>query len=305
MKLIYNGTDITGQVDIIQASSWDPAGNMSDRCEVELSDTSGLWHEWKPQKGDQIEIDLEGYSTGSMNIDQIKSRLHAIVLDAVSLKSESKTKATKAWEKSKFKQIAFDLTSKAGFKCDFIGIEDFLYERVDQVDEEPLVLLDRLCTREGYRMKITKGIIYIYDERSFEASAPVKTFESHELLSLEYKDKSDGLFKSCTVSSLDLSGIKATTSSTNILVGSILKIKEVVSNLDEALRFAKNYLRNVNKFEKTATVRLRYTPGIAGGNTFVLNGCGVADGKYFVEIATHEFTEKETVLTVRKVLGEY
>jgi len=305
MKFNYNGVDITDQVDIIQATSWDPAGNISDRCEVELSDTSGIWHEWNPQKGDTIEVSLGGYSTGPMNIDQLEAELHSIFLGSISLKPEAKTKSTKAWEKSKFKQIASDLVSKAGMKCDFIGITDYLYERVDQVDEEPLVLLDRLCIREGYRMKITKGIIYIYDERTFESSAPVKVFEKHEITRLSYKDKSSGLFNSCIVSSIDLSGIKATFTPPDALMGSVLKIKEAVSSVEEAMRFAKNYLRHANKYEKNALVDVPYTPGIAGGNTFELNGCGVTDGKYFVEEAKHAFSDTATILTARKILGGY
>lgn len=303
MILIYNDKDITDQVEIMLAEGADSAGDMSDRCEVHLSDASRLWETWKPQKNDTIELKKGGYSTGKMRIDQIRAALGSVKLEALSAPSTAMTKNIRAWEHARFKQIANDLADAAGMTCVFHNITDTgnVYSRVDQDDVEPLEFLRRLCAREGYRVKVTDGVLHIYDEQTFEKKEPVRTFYRHEVIHLDYLDTELGMYSRCIVTSDDHSGFRGTASDPGITNGSTLMIREVLSSSEEGTRFSNNYLRNANKFGRTIEITVQYSDDVAGSSVIRLEDCGLADGEYFVEEILQKFTDNESIIRGRAV----
>jgi phage protein D len=72
-------------------------------------------------------------------------------------------------------------------------------------------------------------------------------------------------------------------------------------------RRAKAALRESNKDKETASVELAIgNPLIAAGQTFILQGVGQFDGKWFIESATHKLAPMyETSLSIRRCLEGY
>lgn len=306
MKVIYESKDITPDIEVVQAWIFDSAGGIADRAELHLSDVSDLWSIWKPQKGHSLELKSGVFSSGEMRVDQIRQELGSVVIEAVSLKPEAMTKRTRSWEMVRFKQVAADLAGAAGLNLERLDIDDWLYDRIDQNDVEPLVLLSHLCMREGYRLKLAGDSAYIYDERKFEQMPPAATIYRYDLHHFEYLDRSVEIFGGCE---LNYYGggtpVRYSYSVPSASVDGILKVNERVTSSGEAERFAKGYLRAVNKFERTAKTVTRLLPSVAGGSTVELLGTGLSAGKFFVEMAVHELVGEVTELQVRGLLEGY
>ena len=69
MRLIYEGTDITKDVEINKAMIVDTSGGEADSLEIRFSDTQRLWSKWRPEKNHRIELNKQGFSSGEMYID--------------------------------------------------------------------------------------------------------------------------------------------------------------------------------------------------------------------------------------------
>lgn len=87
--------------------------------------------------------------------------------------------------------------------------------------------------------------------------------------------------------------------------GPILKINASASSQADALRQARNALRNANKEGGKASIELMGMVEAVTGVTCTIKGAGKFDGKYIVESATHNVGSSgyTTSLEIRKVLG--
>jgi len=70
MELIYEGCNITDQVDIIRCVHSDTCGDRCDITEIEL-ENAAAWYRWGPQVNDRIRIEHNGYTTGNMYLNTI------------------------------------------------------------------------------------------------------------------------------------------------------------------------------------------------------------------------------------------
>ncbi len=87
--------------------------------------------------------------------------------------------------------------------------------------------------------------------------------------------------------------------------GPILKLNQSVSSQAEALRVARNELRNKNKESGKASLSLVGDVRLAAGMTINVKGWGKFDAKYIVVSATHAVSGSgyTTGVEIRKVLG--
>lgn len=307
MKLIYEGTDITNSVEIKKADIHDNAGGVADSINLSFADTQGLWSQWKPQKGESIELQQDSFSSGKMFIRLWKQKPGEFLLQASSIPLSISTNNTRSWENIRFLKLAQDLAQNSGLSLQVYSVTDWNYDWVDQVEERDIKLLSRLCIREGYRLKISDGKAIIYGERDMEQIEPAAIIYKHDMIgAYEFTSSTDKLKSSCIIRYMDMSGsVLQHRQTVQGVSGGTLKINERVGNLGEAERFSKAYLRYVNKFETTGYVTIKLNTRLAAGNTIGVQGVGLADGKYFIEKAIHKILSNKTVLTLRKPLEGY
>lgn len=304
MNLIYEGTDITKDVEIHRAELIDTSGGKSDSIEVCFSDVSGHWSKWKPQKNDKIIISENGLSSGVMYIDEIEQQRGMFIIRALSLPQACKTQNTRSWESIRFLELAADIALKHGFKIESYGIENYLYTRVDQFEQADFEFLLYRCILEGYMLKISDSKVTIYNESYLENQSTNKFISIEEFDGrYKFKTKSTDIFNSCEVT---YDAIKGVYNPNKPPYGPILKYHDIyVHSNEEANRFAKNLLRNKNKFENTGSFNIKLDTGIASGINIKLSGIGLSDGKYFCHETKHNFINNKTSLNVRIVLEGY
>lgn len=303
VQLIYEGKDITRVVDIKKADIIDNAGGIADSLEIELNDTLRLWSDWKPKKNHRIELKYRGFNSGQMYVDELDQKRGLFIIKALSIPQEAKTYNTKAWENVRFLEFATEIALKYGFELRSYGIQNYLYERVDQYEQADFEFLAWRCTLEGYMLKITDGKVVIYDEKYMEQQAPAKVIYLEQLDGdYRFRTKATDIFSSCIVS---YGSIRYQFNAPGVH-GPELKLSDIyITNLGEAERFSRNLLRFKNKHENVGYGIIEIETGIAAGNNVQIQGVGLADGKHFCEQIIHSIVNNKTFLKLRKPLEGY
>lgn len=304
MQFKYQGKNITNIVEIKKADITDNAGGIADSVEMHFDDPKRLWSQWNPQKNDHIEISQDGFGSGLMYIDELEQQSGLFLLKALSIPQEAKTANTKSWEKIRLLQIAEEIARKYGFQLKTYGIQNYYYERIDQVEQADFEFLATRCMLEGYMLKVNGQSVIIYDERYMECQEIVRTINQNQFDGrYGFKNKSTGIFHSCKITYGDISYIFVPNIGPS---GPVLKIVDLYcSTQGEAQRYSKNLLRLKNKYEYTGYCTIEIDPGIAAGNVIKISDIGYGEGDYFINQIIHRLVEQKSFLRLRKPLKEY
>lgn len=307
MNVIYEGTDITNDIDTIKADITDNSSGVADGLELVTSDIKKLWSRWKPQKSDALIIKQGSFSSGTMFVDQLEQSSGRFAIKALSVPPNAKTPNTRYWENVRFLEFAKDIAGKYGFAVETYGVTNWLYENVAQIEQPDFDFLHFRCLLEGYCLKITDKKVVIYDEKYLEQQEAVKDIYLDDIgTDYEMKSITVGLYNSCEVQCSRSDGIiKSAYKPQNAPVGSILKKNIYLSSQAEADRFAKGLLRCSNKFETFGRIQIQQDTGLASGCNVTLVDIGLLDGKSFVYQAVHKLINNKTVLKLRKPLEGY
>lgn len=304
LQIFYLGKDITNAVEVRAASITDNAGGIADSVDITFADTEKLWGNWKPQKNDTVQLKNDGFDSGLMFIDELHQERGIFTIRALSIPQEAKTEKTKSWEQVRFLEIALDICKTRGFILQTYGVENWLYERVDQVDIADFAFLEQRCMLEGYVLKLTDQKAVIYSEKYLESLVSVKTIYPEDLDgNYKYSNRSQNIYHSCR---LAYGNIKYEFMPTRAPLGPILKVNSIpVSSLAEAERFSKNLLRYYNKNEIKFRFGIEIDSGLAASNLITANNFGMPDGLYFANSVLHDVVNKKTLLTLRRTLEGY
>lgn len=244
-------------------------------------------------------------------------------------------KKTKAWEKASLKTIATSIAKAAGLKLIF-EIADVKYDRIDQTDQSDISFLANLAEKESATVKVTNDTIVIYDDFKFESTKPIRNIERGVSNIKQYnfqRNFDDVAYAKCTVTyTKTVTGKKKSTSKTTTQsvvattaattkkkkktititgtftipgkTGPTLKLQERVESTAQAVRRARNELRNRNKQANTASFTIVGDPKLVQGVTVEVLKFSNFNGKYFTESVTHSIGSSgyETSIQCRKVL---
>jgi len=309
LNIIYNGIDITNSVEPLKINLIDNSACMPDSIECVFSDTDWQWSEWKPVKNDTLEVKQGGYSTGLMFVDELGQSAGKFQLKALSIPQPSKTARSQSWENVRLLEFINEIAGRYGFKVQTYGIENYLYQRVDQIEQADFSFLAYRCMLEGYALKINNKSIVIYNEHA-EEQKPVDSknsiiYQSDIFQNLKFKNKSTDIFQKCLIKSNNSNAfIKGEFEDKNIY-GPTLINQIFCSDQAEANRFAKGYLRRANKEMITGAFPIKLNTNYAAGTNVEVEKVGMFDGKYFIDKLLHDFINDRTNLCLRRPLEGY
>jgi len=329
VEITYEGVNITQDIApfLLSFRYTDNGTGKADDISITLQDKDGKWRNpWMPVDGDKISANIVLYhwekhgvvqrvKCGTFYVDTVSygGPPDTITIGAVSypvaggLKREKKTKA---WEKVTFKQISSRIASDAKLKLIF-ETTDVKYDRMDQTEQSDIAFLAQLAEKESASVKVTNDTIVIYDDYKFENTKPVREIErgKSNLKKYGFSRNFDGVgYAKCTVSySKTVKKQKQTITGSFTIPGKqgpTLKIQERVESTAEAVRRARNELRNRNKQANKASFTLLGDPKLVQGVTVEVLKFGRFNGKYFTESVTHSIggSGYETSIQCRKVL---
>lgn len=326
IEIVYEGVNISQDIApfLVSLTYTDNGNGKADDLQILLEDRFGMWRDpWLPLDGDKIRVAIQPHNwyeagdslslpCGTFQVDTVDlgGPPDTINIQAVSYPGNSSIKneaVTKAWEKVTLSQIGSRIAAAAGLKFMF-ETQDVTYDRIDQTEQTDLAFLDRLTEQEGLTLKVTNDTLVIFDDRKYESMEPVRVLErgKSDILSYSFRLSTIGVaYASCQVSYKDSQKGRTIKGTFQVpgATGPVLKINERVTSEAEAIRKARNALRQTNKEAQRARMVLMGDPALVQGVTVQVKGFGKFDAKYIIDSATHKVGGGyETSLELRKVL---
>jgi len=254
---------------------------------------------------------------GVFELDNVKvsGPPQKVEMSATSLSYESairKTRKSRSWNNTTLREIGEEMAEAGGYEFLYSAEYNPRYQSVYQDDMPDAAFLLEKCGKAGLRLKVTDGVIVIYDQKELEESEPVRTITrgdgSYSTFSLE-SGLSTTAYSSCHVKYEDDNGntYEATfTPETAYSEGEVLEVTEQVSSNDEAYEVAVRRLRKANKGEITGKFTMMGDPRLVTGVNVALEGWGDFDGKYSVDQSSHKVGVGYTTdIEISKVVEGY
>lgn len=326
----YQKADISEEISkfLVGFTYTDESSDKADELTITLEDKEGLWHgEWLPQKGDKIHASFyvlnwmgkenkQMLPCGTFTLDEysLSGPPDQVTLkgQSVPITSSIKTPKTRAWKNVKLSQIAMDMAANSGLKVLFECPSDPSYDHVDQVKENDVSFLCKLCKKAGISLKVTDSQLVLFDEATYEAKAAdlVLIRGTSNILDWNFEGTTnDTAYGSCRVRYKDPKTGKTIEhhyKPRNSNGGPVLEINEMVRNKEEARQLAMKRLRTKNKTENKASLSIMGDIRFLAGVTVIVKGFRRFDGKYIIQKASHKVTDGYvTDLELTKCLEGY
>lgn len=254
------------------------------------------------EKGNSLEFSFGGYKSGKMYIDTISSNTTTTLIGAISVPLGAKVKRTRHWLKVRLFDIVNDVAINCGISVFYQGVKNHFYENVTQFQETDLAFLNRICTREGYALKVDDNRIVIYDKAVVEQAKAVITISQNKVINnrIDFSDNPNGV-RSVTVKYFDGEKLITYTATKGAKFGEDIVINEYVSEGAEAERFAKGYLDALTQNDITVDALISINDGIAAGSCVEITDFARFNGKYFVYECYHDPDSEQTRICGRKI----
>lgn len=304
IQITYNGVDITDDVSVNRCYHDMYSGGRSDTVHLRVNDSQSLWDAWAPAAGDEIRIDYDSISTGTMFVADTNRRNGLFDIMLQSAPESCFARQNKSWQKVRLLQIGEEIAERNGLSFHSYGVEDRLYSYLVQSDGD-LRFLSRLAQMEGHSVLVYDRKLIMYSETYMEAMEPSEALTVPADGDYKYQDRRDNLFGSCVVESGMYRGeYSAANGSTRVLVPDTMP---VAGSNEEAGRFAKNLLRAANKECLTGYVRSEILPGYAPASIVELGNAKSPswDGRVFISHIRNDYVSGKSKIFFRKPLEGY
>jgi len=340
VELTFDGVDITKDIKpyLLSVTYTDNEEDAADDLQIKIQDREGVWlQSWLEEiiqaaaaaklKFSAV-IKPEGWGndaelpTGDFELDGVKPSgpPSVVTIKGTALPFSApirQTKKSKAWENYSLSGIANEVAGNAGLSCMYEASNDPQYRRVEQVKTSDIDFLSTLCHNAGISLKITDGMLVLFDQKDYEGKGAVLTIKrgkAGKYIKYTLDVGAAGTqYGSCRVSYTDPGSGKCiegtyTASGEDAKSGQCLEVTARVADAGEAKALAEKRLRLHNKFTRTASFTFPGNPALVAGVTVVLEDWGGWDGKYIIKQAKHTVDSSSgytTQITVRRVLEGY
>ena len=329
VKVSFRGNDIS---EYIESFTYSDNTDFTDDISVVLSDKDRFWsNKFFPETGDILTAEIQvcnwnktgdnrSIKLGSFEVDNINYSVTKLTLNAVAVpifSSIRDEKNYKTWENVKLSVIAKDIAKKADLSLVYEIDYDPEYDKSEQSNESDLSFLEKLCKGEGMAIKISGKQLVIFDEAKYDTLPPVITLEVGKSYFYGYptfKRNAKNIYSGCEIKYFDSKTDKTYTGIFNApnmeKVKKILKLQEKFNSETDTIDYnkkAKARLREQNKKEYTASVKLKGDVIYFAGTNVELKGFYKFDGKYNIQSCNHSISRSGYIvsLNLRKCLEGY
>jgi hypothetical protein len=256
------------------------------------------------RQNDIIRIENGAVTTGDMYIHKAVPVNNIFEIRAMSIPVSGTIKKSMSWQSVHLLQILKEKADALGFDLKTYGIQNEVYKFISQEEESDVAFILKLCEREGYAMIIFDRKIIVYSELYQESIEPKGTIELTTKEDVQYYDESYNGYSSFEIKAGNYSAVYT---DKNISTGNqASKIVTYVDSDQEALRYAKGYLRSINKGIRhgyfTTSVDGRY----AAGSVCFLNASTINEQfkKIFLTKVRYDYVAEKMKVFFRDVFLE-
>lgn len=296
----------------------DVASGQSDSVSITMHDIDKEWlGGLMPKRGASLgatltlvnwenEEETKSFDCGTFVLDDISfsGRPLNCVLGGVSVPAMDDFKAlprTRTWEKTTIKEIASEITSRAGVSLHY-DAGTIQISEIEQSKQTDSAFLYSLCEKYGLAMKVYNQKIVIFDIVAYEERAAVHTLNEMEILSgWSYNTTIEGTYTGINLTYTD----PDTDDSIDVTMGSqgrMYSINTQASSRYDAELQAAAKANAANREIETMEVPIMAKVDIVASQCVQITGLGNLDGKYYIDKVKHSIgSGYKMQLSVHKV----
>jgi len=293
MKLVYEGTDITGFVNITRCMHRDVSHGRADCMELEM-DHAETWYRWKPQLDDRLRMIHRGYDTGELYLNAIVPRGNKYAILATSLPASARRTTWQTYTNETLDSLMRRCAAECGMESGLYGVDGKLYYSfLMRRNEGCAAFLNRVGEWEGAAVKAVNGAfraIAVGYAQKRPASEKLRITTSQD--GVTYTRRENLLYSGLTVLTphARASAFDETAGKHHHPVITGLPARDAA----QAGRWARALLMMNNRKAEELTVKSALDARLSAMVRVDVSGNTDASGEWLVEEAVHDFVNKTT-----------
>ena len=259
VRLIYQGTDVTDDVDIIECVHNDVCGGESDCLNIRV-DHADKWFRWGPQKNDTLQVKRSGYDSGTLYLNTIIPEDGTYRILATSAKSVPFPVRWQSFKKKTLSAIMTMCAGECGMGAKQYGISGgMLYQYLLRDNTSVPIFLETLANREGAVLKTLSGDYVAIGIDYAQGLSPMHEMElDDKQMDSKYIDRRDLRWKSLQIVTPYGNG----TSVDSAANGPSRTISDIpVDDAAQAKRWARGILLLHNWQAESLEIEMDFNPG--------------------------------------------
>lgn len=287
MEIYYQGTDITGYVQVRKCIARDTSGGRCDSLEIEFDNAAG-WYNWGPEEDDHIIVAHNGYDTGIMFLNMVLPEEGRYRILATALPCAARKKQYRSFTGKTIEEIMRTCGMNTGMDFAIFGIDgNAVIPYIQQESESAAAFLHRMLKYEGATLKCVNGK-YTAIGISYAQELPAgQTLEiTAKQSGTEYK-RGGVAYKSVTVKTP-----YAEATAEDSLVPSThgrITLDLPARNDIQAGRWARGMLMHNNRQAETLSIDSVFNPGFSAMARIDIAGGTDATGEWIINEVEHDF----------------
>lgn len=304
MRLYYEGTDITGSVDIVKCEYRDAGGGRSDGMEIIL-ENAGDWMRWGPQRGDLIRVELDGCSTGDMYLAAVLPDSGRYRILASAIPHAARQKKTKSFENMSLSGIMAVCAAECGMNHALFGTDGaWIYPYTIRHNESAPAFLSRILLREGCALKAFGGRLNAISINYAQDLSPIDEIE----LSADNEGVYHVVREDIRLSSVSVMTPYASGRAVDTAQDSGLYTQYATFPADDSItaaRWARGMLLTHNRTAETLSIASTFRPVWTAFTRVDITGSSDANGEWMIDECIHDFmagrSEAKLVRCIRTI----
>ena len=309
MQILIDGKDITNSVTVSSCIHEDSVSGKSDALSISFNDDTDRetnWRGWNLEKGTEIEVNTDQFYSGTMYVSRISVADGRFDVRAQAVRNQARDESTQSYEDVSFFELLQEGANALDLTLETYDLSDYTYKSVIRLKQNWLGFLNQRCGMEGAGIKIYDKKLVVFDEKTFENAASVKTIAVEDFACQPEFMTSDDVIRE--VHNRYRAEILIDTAvQSGISYGKRVEVEIACTSIGESIRFSKTMMRANNKNEYRASGVITGCE-LSSGVTVDLDGSifGVFAGRNFVDRVITDMVHQSQRIFMRKpIVGDY